>query len=310
MTSMSCPFCSVFLCQSAEKPLIDTEEIAVLIDAEPFTPGHFLVVPKTHVTELCFCDETLLNLVMHWTKKIAIELQSMDEVKGVSIFQNNGQVSGNHVAHLHWHVIARFSRDEMAIKWSIPETENDKQLWVQRHNQATTAVINMQKTFEIRKPLSISEYRQWIELVNKSLNEKGCEFMGRNLPVSLSLASEWARQVEQESQIALVAISNSVVVGGCHLAKGFDRKSHCGTLSILVDHDYRSYGVGSKLIRKMIDFSYPVGIRRIFAEPIVNNYAAINLLLKCGFVIEGIQRGKILMENGDSFDCYSMAYLF
>ena len=59
-------------------------------------------------------------------KKVATALKEATGCEGVNILQNNGEIAGQSVFHLHIHVIPRYSKDDANIKWTPGTQDVDK----------------------------------------------------------------------------------------------------------------------------------------------------------------------------------------
>jgi putative acetyltransferase len=87
------------------------------------------------------------------------------------------------------------------------------------------------------------------------------------------------------------------------------RRRHVATFGIGVDPRYHGKGVGSRLMRAMIDLCDNwAAIERIELTVFTDNPAAIALYRKFGFEIEGTSRGYA-MRDGVLVDAYHMARL-
>ncbi|ERK06443.1 putative acetyltransferase [Serratia fonticola AU-P3(3)] len=85
------------------------------------------------------------------------------------------------------------------------------------------------------------------------------------------------------------------------------RRRHVATIGIGVDADYHGKGVGSALMKAMIDICDNwAGIERIELTVFTDNQGAIALYRKFGFEIEGTSR-RFAMRDGEWVDAYHMA---
>ncbi|MGO4745594.1 GNAT family N-acetyltransferase [Serratia quinivorans] len=85
------------------------------------------------------------------------------------------------------------------------------------------------------------------------------------------------------------------------------RRRHVATFGIGVDSRYHGKGVGSSLMKAMIDLCDNwAGIERIELTVFTDNQAAIALYRKFGFEIEGTSRAYA-MRDGVLVDSYHMA---
>lgn len=107
-----------------------------------------------------------------------------------------------------------------------------------------------------------------------------------------------------------VAVHGDRVVGWCDISperhEGF---GHSGRLGMGVLKEYRSRGIGTRLIAAAMDAARERGLERIELEVFASNRPAIGLYEKMGFVVEGIKR-KARKLDGTYQDIVCMARLF
>lgn len=89
----------------------DYETLAFL-DNTPVELGHTLVIPKKPFVNIFDIDDETLAAVMRTVRKIAPAVRDAVGAKGVHINSNHGEVAGQAVAHLHFHIIPRHDRSE------------------------------------------------------------------------------------------------------------------------------------------------------------------------------------------------------
>ena len=100
---MDCIFCKIANNEIPSKTIYEDEIVRVFLDIEPKAPGHMLIVPKKHFTDLDDIDlETLTHIY-----KVAKEMHKLMKDKliidGMTTMQNNGVVE--EVKHFHLHLI-------------------------------------------------------------------------------------------------------------------------------------------------------------------------------------------------------------
>ena len=110
-----CIFCKIATGEIPSTALYEDDKVKVIFDAGPATLGHALVLPKTHAHA---------HIV---AKKVATALKEATGCKGINILQNNGEVAGQSVFHLHIHIIPRYDEDDANIKWT-PGTQDTEGL--------------------------------------------------------------------------------------------------------------------------------------------------------------------------------------
>ena len=106
----------------------------------------------------------------------------------------------------------------------------------------------------------------------------------------------------------LVACVNNQVVGAVSLVLNTSmRRRHCATLGIMVHKDYQNQGIGTLLIKAILELADQwLMVRRIELDVVADNEKAIHLYQKMGFVIEG-KRVQAFIKNGQYVDEYFMA---
>lgn len=89
------------------------------------------------------------------------------------------------------------------------------------------------------------------------------------------------------------------MVGNASLDRYPGGRSHAAQLGLAVHDAYHGQGVGSALLRALIDCAdNALGLRRIELTVFAANLAAISLYRKAGFVEEGLSRGYAMREGG------------
>lgn len=83
-------------------------------------------------------------------------------------------------------------------------------------------------------------------------------------------------------------------------------QGHKAYFGIYVHDDFQNLGLGTALVRHVIEFAREKGLRKVFSEVAVQNKRIIHVCKKCGFEVEGLLR----MEHefrGKLVDCYRIA---
>jgi len=119
--SDSCPFCSAI----RQGSMLETEGTAVALqDAFPLNPGHALVVPRAHVSNLFALSAPEQADVWRLVAVVRARLQREKAPDGFNVGLNVGAAAGQTVGHAHVHVIPRFSGDvddpRGGVRWLVP----------------------------------------------------------------------------------------------------------------------------------------------------------------------------------------------
>ena len=113
-----CIFCKIIAGKVPSAKVYEDEHSISFLDIMPANKGHCLVVPKKHSQNLVeMGDDEIMN-AMKAAKKVARALSLSFGNGSFNIVMNNGKEAGQVVNHAHIHIIPRFQKDRLRIKWS------------------------------------------------------------------------------------------------------------------------------------------------------------------------------------------------
>ena len=95
--------------------LDETDQAVAIMDIMPQAEGHVLVIPKAPAAELYDLPEAALLGAMQLTQKLARAVRAALQPDGLFVGQFNGAAAGQTVAHVHFHLIPRWSGVEMRL---------------------------------------------------------------------------------------------------------------------------------------------------------------------------------------------------
>lgn len=108
-----CIFCKIIDNQIPSRKVFENDDVVAFFDTSQSTPGHTLIVPKKHVTDITEYDEELAASVFSYLPQIARGIKtSHPEIQGINIINNNGEAAYQTVFHSHIHVIPRYGKDD------------------------------------------------------------------------------------------------------------------------------------------------------------------------------------------------------
>jgi ATP adenylyltransferase len=83
-----------------------------MMNKYPYSNGHLLVLPRGHIGNIWEVDDDTTAEVAKWVKLSTQILQDALNCQGFNLGLNHGAVAGAGIpAHLHWHIIPRWSGD-------------------------------------------------------------------------------------------------------------------------------------------------------------------------------------------------------
>ena len=101
-------FCRIINGEIPSRVVFEDEIVKVIMDVNPRTNGHLLVIPKAHYQDLFDIDIKVLSHIMEVSKKIGELLVEKLDCKGITLEENNGIVQ--EVKHFHLHVIPKYEK--------------------------------------------------------------------------------------------------------------------------------------------------------------------------------------------------------
>lgn len=107
-----CIFCKIATHEIPGKILYEDEICIAFLDLSQTTKGHTLVIPKEHFKNILEVDPTTLSHVMEVVQKVANQLVTKLNAKGINILSNAGEIAGQTVMHFHVHIIPRYDNDD------------------------------------------------------------------------------------------------------------------------------------------------------------------------------------------------------
>lgn len=124
-TDDNCIFCKIASGQIPSHSIYEDEDFKVIMDISPASRGHAIILPKNHAANLFELPEDDASKIMQVAKRCATAMQKTLQFDGINILQNNGEIAGQTIFHLHVHLIPRYENDTVNIKWSHEESPDD-----------------------------------------------------------------------------------------------------------------------------------------------------------------------------------------
>jgi ATP adenylyltransferase len=88
------------------------EHCFVILNAFPYTNGHAMIVPYTHVDELRKLSTGAANELMAVSQHMEAVLRKLYKPEGINLGMNIGRAAGAGIAgHIHMHILPRWTAD-------------------------------------------------------------------------------------------------------------------------------------------------------------------------------------------------------
>ncbi len=112
----NCLFCKIIEGKiPSPNKIYEDKEIIALLDIEPVSSGHTVVIPKKHSENILDTNDNLLKHTILVVKKLANKIKDAVEADGINIHINNYLDAGQVIFHPHIHIIPRFKEDGLRL---------------------------------------------------------------------------------------------------------------------------------------------------------------------------------------------------
>lgn len=118
-----CIFCKIIKGEIPSKTIYEDETIKVIMNINPISNGHLLVLPKNHITDINDMNDNVINHSFTIIKeKLYPMLKKNLNCKGLTLCQNNEL--GQEIKHFHIHLIPRYENDNIDYNYNKDSIED------------------------------------------------------------------------------------------------------------------------------------------------------------------------------------------
>ena len=117
MKNENCIFCKIAAGDIPSATIYEDDDFRVILDIEPASKGHALILPKEHYENLYELPDELAAKALVVAKKVISKMTDIVGCDGYNVLQNNGETAGQTVFHFHMHLIPRYEKDDVTISW-------------------------------------------------------------------------------------------------------------------------------------------------------------------------------------------------
>jgi histidine triad (HIT) family protein len=130
----NCIFCKIVKKEIDAKIIYDDEVVLAILDINPVSKGHVLLMPKEHYFVFPQVPDEVLGHLNLIAKQISQNLIEIFNAKDVNVFIANGQAAGQQSTHFMLHLIPRYENDNINFeeilnnkeKSTLSEEEKEK----------------------------------------------------------------------------------------------------------------------------------------------------------------------------------------
>ena len=120
----NCIFCKIADGEIPSKTLYEDDMFRVILDINPASKGHALILTKKHFKNIYEMDNVTATEVFVLAKRMAKAMTEALGCNGFNIVQNNGEVAGQTVFHFHLHLIPRYTNDGIQFNMEGKEAKD------------------------------------------------------------------------------------------------------------------------------------------------------------------------------------------
>jgi histidine triad (HIT) family protein len=117
MPDPDCIFCKIVAGELPATIVAEGERTIALMDIQPASRGHALVIPRAHCTDVRDIDPEDLQAVAVMAQVLAKRMTEVLGADGVNLLNSSGAAAWQTVFHFHMHVIPRYEGDPLRLPW-------------------------------------------------------------------------------------------------------------------------------------------------------------------------------------------------
>ncbi len=102
-----CIFCRIAAGETPADVVWESPQALAFLDRNPAARGHTMIIPRSHAPTLLDLDDSQLAPLFLAVKTVTRKIAAALRPAGFHVGWNHGAAAGQHVPHLHVHVIPR-----------------------------------------------------------------------------------------------------------------------------------------------------------------------------------------------------------
>jgi len=126
--SSDCIFCKIVAGEIPSCKVYEDADTLAFMDIGPVVKGHTLVIPRQHHDPITGTPDAVLQKLITVVKKVAQAQLDGLKADGINVTQANGQIAGQIIPHIHFHVIPRFANDRHSWNWIPKKYDNPEEM--------------------------------------------------------------------------------------------------------------------------------------------------------------------------------------
>jgi len=95
----------------------EDNDVLVIMDLYPATPGHILVLPKKHIETIYAIPQDIGAHIMITAIAVAKSIKQTLSPIGLNLIQSNELPAGQTIPHFHLHIVPRYKDDSVMLRF-------------------------------------------------------------------------------------------------------------------------------------------------------------------------------------------------
>jgi len=155
------------------------------------------------------------------------------------------------------------------------------------------------------RPLTKEDKEGFIDLFARA-SERDLELF-RSDAGDPAVVESWVDGLNLESVFPLVAIVDDRIVGDATLHFGEHYRRHRAWVRIFLDHEYRRQGIGTLMLRSLIEIARQANLHQLYAEVLTTQPQVMKAFQDLGFRPEVTLNDYFMMDSGETLDMTILA---
>lgn len=165
--------------------------------------------------------------------------------------------------------------------------------------------LNNQSKVLLRPQLK-EDYDNLLDLFTNA-PEEDVIFLKQNVR-DKQLIKRWIDELDLTKVFPLLAFHGDKIIGNATLHFGKDSHRHSAQIRIYIRPEYRGVGLGSIMIKELIDIAAKCGLKILWAEIVLEQSKVIKAFLELGFTLNCVLRDWFIRLDGKTHDVALMIH--
>lgn len=126
MTNEKCIFCQIIEGKVPTLKIYEDKAVLAILDINPASEGHVLVMPRTHFESLEQIPDNILILLFKLSKLLSGIIKKITKADGMNLYASEGRSAGQRVPHFYINLIPSYAKEPIYAEWSRKQLEPAK----------------------------------------------------------------------------------------------------------------------------------------------------------------------------------------